>query len=79
MKFVRRVGVSVALEARETMLAGKSSSNVRNLAYLALTENDQNSRRSRICRMRHVIVARGVSSVRVSSRRLVVPLSEHGF
>ena len=53
--------------------------NVRNLAYLALTENDQNSRRSRICRMRHVIVSRGVSSVRVSSRRLVVPLLEHGF
>ena len=29
--------------------------NVRNLAYLALTENDQNSRRNRICEMRHVV------------------------
>ena len=37
------------------MILPKDRGNVRNLAYLALPENDQNSRRSRICKMRHVV------------------------
>ena len=52
------------------MILPKDRGNVRNLAYLALPENDQNSRRSRICRMRHVIVSRGVSSIRVFYKAL---------
>ena len=52
---------------------------VRNLAYLALIENDQSSVESRICEVRYVCsITRGVSSIRVfSTRRVVVPRSEH--
>ena len=51
---------------------------VRNLAYLALCENDQSSVKSRICEMRRVGILRGVSSIRLFlTRRLVVPHTEH--
>ena len=50
---------------------------VRNLAYLALTENDQSSEEAEYVRCATWSNPRGVSSIRVSSRRLVVPPSEH--
>ena len=50
---------------------------VRNLAYLALIENDQSSVRSRICEMRCVIFTWRVFYSVFLTRRLVVPRSEH--
>ena len=53
--------------------------NVRNLAYLALQKTANFQVGSRICGMRHVIVSRGVSSVRVFYWALGGASARHGF
>ena len=55
----------------------KGTINVRNLAYLALIENDESSVESRICEMRYVVLTWRVFYSVFSTRRLVVPRSEH--
>ena len=55
----------------------KGTISVRNLAYLALIENDQSSVESRICEMRYVSNHVACLLFFVFLRRLVVPRTEH--
>ena len=73
----RKRGTLAAFQPEELRKRTLRPQCVRNLAYLASSENDQSSSKSRICEMRYVANPRGVSSFRVFARRLVVPQMEH--
>ena len=57
----------------------KDRSNVRNLAYLALCETTKIPEEAEYVRCAACVLTRGVSSIRVSSRRLVVPTQNMDF
>ena len=53
--------------------------NVRNLAYLALCETTKIPEEAEYVGCATCVITRGVSSIRVSSRRLVVPTQDMDF